>query len=132
MKESKRYFKDIKKLFPVHGKREIDFLDELKIQINEYEQDNQNCTYQQLSSEFGTPIDVMKSYYDTIDSPYILKRLKIKSIIVVTCVAIILCSFMLTLWKMHLYEVEHERFMQEIFYLEEDPIEVIEGKEIEE
>lgn len=131
MKESKKYFKDIKKLFPIHGKREKSFLKELQIQINEYEEDNQDCTYQQLSREFGTPIDVMKSYYDTIDSPYILKRLKFKRVIIITCVAIILCSLILTLWKIHIYNVEHERFMHETFYWEER-IEEIEDKVIEE
>ena len=132
MKESKKYYKDIKKLIPIHGKREKSFLKELQVQINEYEEDNVECTYQQLSKEFGTPIDVMKSYYDTIDSPYILKRLKLKRNVMITCVAVILCSLMLTLWKIHIYNVEHERFMNETFYWEEGPIKIIERKVIEE
>lgn len=74
MKDSQRYYKDIKKVFPINGKKEKNYLKNIKEQIGEYE----NISYSDLENEFGTPIEVAKSYYDTIDSHYLIKKINVK------------------------------------------------------
>lgn len=37
MKDSKKYFKDINKLFPVHSNKEKKYLNDLKEQVDEYD-----------------------------------------------------------------------------------------------
>ena len=64
----KKYIRRCKNCFPVYGKEERQFLKRLRHQIEEYTQENQELTYQQLEEQFGTPIDIVKSYYDTLEN----------------------------------------------------------------
>lgn len=75
MKDSKKYFKDINKLFPVHSYKEKKYLNDLKEQIDEYD----DLSYHELEEQFGTPIDIVVAYYETIDTKYILKKNKNKT-----------------------------------------------------
>lgn len=86
MKDSKKYFKDINKLFPVHSYKEKKYLSDLKEQIDEYD----DFSYHELEEQFGTPIDIVVAYYETIDTKYILKKIKIKHIISTICILILL------------------------------------------
>ena len=64
----KKYIRRCKNCFPVYGMEERQFLKRLRHQIEEYTQENQELTYQQLEEQFGTPIDIVKSYYDTLEN----------------------------------------------------------------
>ena len=97
MKASKKYYKDIKSIFPFHGKRERTFLKNLSTQINEYADDHNQCTYTELSNEFGTPIEILKSYYDSIDSEYLLGKMNNKTIINSFLYCIIIVLFIISL-----------------------------------
>ena len=63
----KKYIRRCKNCFPVYGKEEWQFLKRLRHQIQEYVQENPDVTYQQLEERFGTPIDIVKSYYDSLE-----------------------------------------------------------------
>ena len=60
MKDSKKYFKDINKLFPIHSTKEKKYLHDLKKQIDEYDE----LSYHELEEQFGTPIDIVVAYYE--------------------------------------------------------------------
>lgn len=85
MKVNKKYYKDVAKLFPIYSKKEKSFLSDLKKQIDEYD----NVSYSDLENEFGTPIDIVKAYYDTVDSKYLLNRINIKRTVVIICLTIL-------------------------------------------
>lgn len=63
----RKYIRRCKNCFPVYGKEERQFLKRLRRQIEEYAQENPDVTYQQLEERFGTPIDIVKSYYDSLE-----------------------------------------------------------------
>lgn len=63
----KKYIRRCKNCFPVYGKEERQFLKRLRFQIEEYAQGNPDITYQQLEEHFGTPIDIIRSYYDSLE-----------------------------------------------------------------
>ena len=63
----KKYIRRCKNWFPVYGKEEQQFLKRLRHQMEEYAQENPDVTYQQLEEWFGTPIDIVKSYYDSLE-----------------------------------------------------------------
>lgn len=63
----KKYIRRCKNCFPVYGKDEQQFLKRLRHQMEEYAQENPDVTYQQLEEWFGTPIDIVKSYYDSLE-----------------------------------------------------------------
>lgn len=63
----KKYIRRCKNCFPVYGKEEQQFLKRLRHQMEEYAQENPDVTYQQLEEWFGTPIDIVKSYYHSLE-----------------------------------------------------------------
>ena len=63
----KKNIRRCKNCFPVYGKEEQQFLKRLRHQMEEYAQENPDVTYQQLEEWFGTPIDIVKSYYDSLE-----------------------------------------------------------------
>lgn len=106
MKDSKKYFKDINKLFPIHSLKEKKYLHDLKEQINEYD----NLSYHELEEQFGTPIDVVVAYYETIDTKYILKKLKIKHIISTICVLILLLVTATSCYEIYVVNQAKKKF----------------------
>lgn len=106
MKDSKKYFKDINKLFPIHSYKEKKYLNDLKEQINEYD----NLSYHELEEQFGTPIDVVIAYYETIDTKYILKKLKIKHIISTICVLILLLVTATSCYEIYVVNQAKKKF----------------------
>ena len=89
MKDSRKYYRDIKKLFPINSKKEKNYLHQIKEQIEEYE----DILYKELENQFGSPIEIVKSYYETIDSNYLLKKINLKRTINATClIALILIA----------------------------------------
>lgn len=92
----KKYIRRCKNCFPVYGKEEQQFLKRLRHQMEEYAQENPDVTYQQLEEWFGTPIDIVKSYYDSlededrlIDRACISRTLKKVMIIILMVISII-------------------------------------------
>lgn len=63
----KKYIRRCKNCFPVYGREERQFLKKLKKEMEQYIQENVDVTYQQIEEQFGTPIDVIKAYYDSLE-----------------------------------------------------------------
>lgn len=124
MKDSKKYFKDINKLFPVHSYKEKKYLKDLKEQIDEYDSNS----YQELEELFGTPIDVVIAYYESIDTEYILKKIKLKRIITTVCILILLFVASASCYEIYVVNQAKKKFdeMWPIHYEEE----ITEDKEI--
>ena len=101
----KKYIRRCKNCFPVYGKEEQQFLKRLRHQMEEYAQENPDVTYQQLEEWFGTPIDIVKSYYDSlededrlIDRACFSRTLK-KVMIIILMVISIIGVFFLFRWE---------------------------------
>ena len=75
-KESRRYYGDIKSLIPSRGKYEKDLLKNYKQQIQELNISNSNITYNELQDIIGQPKDIVSSYYEYVDTDYLIKRLR--------------------------------------------------------
>ena len=106
MKDSKKYFKDINKLFPIHSTKEKKYLHDLKKQIDEYDE----LSYHELEEQFGTPIDIVVAYYETIDTKYILKKIKIKHIISKICVLIMLLVAVTSCYEIYTVNQAKKKF----------------------
>ena len=88
MTANKKYYRDVKKLFPVYLKKEKLYLKQFKEQIDKYE----NTLYEEWVDIFGNPRDIVKAYYDTINSKYLLKRMNSKRVITMTCLLVLMLS----------------------------------------
>lgn len=92
----KKYIKSCKRLFPVYGKYEKQFLNKIKQQINEYVEAFPNTTYEELIDQFGSPKDVVISYYENVDDDYLLKKTNLVKTLRVFCVSFtffLICFF---------------------------------------
>lgn len=105
-KTNKQFYKDVYNLLPIHKQKERNYLNKLKKQIDECEIDS----YEQLEKLFGTPIDIVKAYYDTVDSQYLIKAMQMKKIIRSTCVTLITFVLFISLWIIHIYNQAYEDF----------------------
>ena len=106
MKDSKKYFKDINKLFPIHSTKEKKYLHDLKEQIDEYDE----LSYHELEEQFGTPIDIVVAYYETIDTKYILKKIRLKHIISTICVLILLLITITSCYEIYNIDQAKKKF----------------------
>lgn len=57
----------MQKLFSCLWEGRTAIFKKIKNQMEEYAQENPDVTYQQLEEWFGTPIDIVKSYYDSLE-----------------------------------------------------------------
>lgn len=121
MNANKKYYKDVVRLFPIHSKKERVYLQNLKEQIDEYE----DITYDDLVLEFGSPIDIVKAYYDTINSQYLLKKLNLKRIVLLLSISIIILVMTVSFYSIYLFQKAYEDFHTGIPAEIEEVVEVI-------
>lgn len=102
-KEVERYIKYVKKLIPIRSKDKKEFIKLLTEQINEFANEKEHCTYQNIVDEFGTPNEVAGSYIEIVNSKIIIKNLNNKKIIkIVFIILIVLC---ISAWSFERYRL---------------------------
>lgn len=72
----KKYISSIEALFPVKGKAEKKYLDNFKINVLDYVEENNVTSMDVLNDEFGTPSEVVNTYFSSVDTEYVVKRVK--------------------------------------------------------
>ncbi len=79
-KLAKEYISNTKALFPILGKSERNYLKSLELDVKEYCTENDIKSLNELYDSYGSPSDVVHSFYQTVDMDYLLERLKISKI----------------------------------------------------
>ncbi|OUO24344.1 DUF6120 family protein [Eubacterium sp. An3] len=74
----KKYLKSIKKLFPIYGKKEKQYIKILQPRLLEYAAEKETLSYEDLIEEFGTPSHVISGYFSEVDDEYLFRHLKIR------------------------------------------------------
>lgn len=69
-----KYLKNCRRLFPVYGKYERQFIKKLKERIQEFSIDFPDFSYEELVENFGSPKEIVLSYYDSVEDDYLLKK----------------------------------------------------------
>lgn len=130
MNNSQLYYEKLNKLVPLKDKRIKEFLKYIYSEIKEYEQSSNNITYDMIVEEFGTPEEMITSYFGENPSSLIsnLKRKKHIRIALTSFVSTI-CLLSLLAGGYEMYNL-HEEYKQVIdhqpVHYEEYIIEVIE------
>lgn len=123
-----KYIKDIEILFPIMQKEEKTYIDRIKQSIIK-QVDIENILYQELVNQFGSPNDITQSYINEIDIDELIsktrKHRKNKKIIIGTCFCVVLCTLLVSLWKIYQINQEREDFMDHIPTQIEETIEEI-------
>ncbi len=118
----RKYLRDCKRLFPVHGSCEREYLERLKSHIQEYAAEHENYNYDDLTAQFGTPAEVAADYYDTIDDDYLLKRINFKGHCRIFAIVLLSLSLIFTGYRAYMI---HQIIEQDIIII---PAETIEYK----
>lgn len=104
MNDKKRYYKNIKKLFTIYGKKEREFLEGIKKQVDNLG----DCDYKTLLEEIGEPTDIISTYYQNVGSDYILKKLRTKRLIQCFCIIITVIVLITCLWRTYVLNEAYE------------------------
>ena len=124
-KEAKTYYSEICKLFPIHRKKEKQYLAELKDLINEFCEDDSQSSYDDYVNEFGTPIDIVTSYYQTLETKDLVKEANKKKIIKITCTIVIVLCFILICWRYYFYYQAYKDYQDALPSFKESDIIII-------
>ena len=113
MSNKNLYIKNIKKIFPIHSKKEKEYLKKLERHISEYIDDYPNPTYDELVEKFGTPKEVFMGYIDSQEEGYLIQKMNTKRVVIV--LSVIVCSIVLSLclWKGYLFYKGYQEAMNE-------------------
>lgn len=106
MSDKKKYFKNIKLVFPMYTKTEKMYLEKYLENVGE------ELDYNSIVEEFGTPMDVVHGYFEDKDMNYLMnglnkKRMLKRFYLIVICILIIGLSFFVYYFK-KTYEIAQE------------------------
>ncbi|MBQ9814336.1 MAG: hypothetical protein IJM53_01450 [Lachnospiraceae bacterium] len=118
-----QYIKKVKRLFPYIGKSEKDYLNNLRLTLDEY------CTSEDVSSlpaleeGFGKAEDLVHNYYYSIDTDELVKRLNTRRIIrIASFILIAIIAAAAIFYSVHIYK-EYQLLKQNTIFMEEIIIE---------
>lgn len=65
---AKRYFRQVRILFPAIGRKERLFLSKLNSNMSEFIMEHPACSYDEIQKQFGPPEDIIHAYLETLDT----------------------------------------------------------------
>ena len=89
-KEIKQYLKEIKNLLPVYGRKEKAFVMMIKTSILETYGTESTVGYDMICSEFGSPKEIVISYFAEVDDDELYKRVRFSKMIKIAAIFIVL------------------------------------------
>ena len=94
-KISKEYIKEVKAMFPVKGKKERLYLKNLARDVEMLCEEENITSKEELYEKYGKPIEVVAEYFATVETDYVLKKLRISRHIK-ALVAIVITAILIT------------------------------------
>ncbi|MFR7592443.1 MAG: DUF6120 family protein [Longibaculum sp.] len=122
-KQTKKYYQAIRRSFPVLGKTEKRYLQYVKTYLEEYEINHQQVQYLDLVEHFGTPLEIVSTFFEHIESEYIITHMKFKRFIKyasIVFITTVICIGGYILWS-H-YQI-HQNYLENQIEYEEVVIE---------
>ena len=95
-KVCKEYISDVKKFFPIMGNDERIFLRGLNGQIEEFYEDKNITSKQELFEQYRQPYEIVNDYYESVDTEKIIKKIKVSKhvkTLISVLIALILITF---------------------------------------
>lgn len=111
----KKYIKNVKSFFPIMGKREKEYLSNLSIDVK----NSSSQSLDELYLEFGSPKEVSISYFNTIDTEEMIKRINSKKIIQRILLAIFILIFISLVISCFILYQNHITFQREQIFSED-------------
>ncbi len=119
----KGYISEIKLLFPLKTKKERRYINNFAINVEDYCIEENITSKEQLYRTFGTPMDVVNEYFSTVDTSYIVNKIKVAKWIKALLALIMIVAVVLsTTYAIRKWE-EHKSFLREEIFSVETVIE---------
>ena len=77
----KQYIKEIKTLLPIKQKSEKEYLKKLLADIDDYCEDANVTSKQDLYENYGTPAEVAGNYITSVDTDLLIKRMRVSKVV---------------------------------------------------
>ena len=129
MSNSQIYYEELKNLVPLKDKQIKEFLREIYSEIREYEQSSNSVTYDMIVEEFGSPEEIITSYFGENPSSLLanLKRSQHIKIAIISFVSsICLLSLFAGGYEMYSLNEEYKQVLEHQPVYFETYIEVLE------
>lgn len=122
-KLSKQYIKNVRALFPVVTKKEQDYLKKLSLNVEDYCEEHNICCIEELYKAFGSPIEIINSYYSCADVSYVLRQIRRTGTIKLCALIFVLLSFLgMSIYCCFLH-LAHNQFEEQQMFIEDTFIE---------
>lgn len=122
-KPTKKYYKNIRRFFPLLGKEEKKFLSYLKTSLEEYQLNHPEYQYDDYVHHYGSPEDIVSAYYEHIESEYIVRHMKSRSLIKYTGICFIVIVMFVAIYYMYISHIAYQEYLDSCIYYEETIIE---------
>ena len=120
---TQKYLKSVKKLFPIYGKKERQYIKNLQTPLQEYAEEKEDMSYENLTEEFGTPSHVISEYFSEVDDEYLFRQLRVRGYVKKFLIFVVIALFMLIGYRYYLAYQNYENAMEEHMIYEETYIE---------
>lgn len=120
---TQKYLKSVKKLFPIYGKKERQYIKNLQTPLQEYAEEKEDLSYEELTEEFGTPSHVISEYFSEVDDEYLFRQLRIRGYVKKFLIFVLVAFVILIGYRYYLAYQNYENAMEEHIIYEETIIE---------
>lgn len=120
---TQKYLKSVKKLFPIYGKKERQYIKNLQTPLQEYAEEKEDLSYEELTEEFGTPPHVISEYFSEVDDEYLFRQLRIRGYVKKFLIFVLVAFVILIGYRYYLAYQNYENAMEEHIIYEETIIE---------
>ena len=112
-----QYIKNIKSLFPIMGKSEKKYLQQLSVEIEDCLECKEIQQIEELYEKFGSPNDIVHNYFRVLDTDTIMKRVRINQWIKRCMVIFLLISlFVSVIWGYTTYQTYRIFCEEQVFF----------------
>ena len=120
---TQKYLKSVKKLFPIYGKKERQYIKNLQTPLQEYAEEKEDLSYEELTEEFGTPPHVISEYFSEVDDEYLFRQLRVRGYVKKFMIFVLVAFVILIGYRYYLAYQNYENAMEEHIIYEETIIE---------
>lgn len=119
----KKYISEVKAFFPIMGKDERKYVNKLRLNIENYCEEADITSKQELYENYGKPHDVVNDYYSSVDTNNIIKKIRISKYIKVFIIAILALAVIATSTYCIIHYYEYQLLARQEAVIAEEVIE---------